>query len=234
MPTPEIYDTVQQGRLTLDRPPHFRGEIEPLTVAGHDGSVAGTRVFVKSRSQCQDTTLLSNLPFYFAAKDGPSSAESAFLSTPRTKTIFFQVEINRLAGSDAVIALGFAARPYPVNRLPGWHRASLAVHGDDGRRYVNDAWGGVDFVPQFRAGEVVGIGMRFTGEASHRGRTRMEIKAEAFFTRNGIEEDSWFMNEERDAERDEGVEGLIGELDLYAAIGVCGGVECHVRFPVVQ
>ena len=38
-------------------------------------------------------------------------------------------------------ALGFVAPPYPPFRLPGWQRGSLAVHSDDGRRYVaNENW----------------------------------------------------------------------------------------------
>jgi hypothetical protein len=35
------------------------------------------------------------------------------------------------------------------------------VHGDDGRRFVNDTWGGKDFTTKFVEGETVGIGMEF-------------------------------------------------------------------------
>lgn len=57
------------------------------------------------------------------------------------------------------IAIGYCAKPYPGWRLPGWERASLGVHGDDGRRFVNDTWGGKDFTTGFAPGETVGIGM---------------------------------------------------------------------------
>ena len=70
------------------------------------------------------------------------------------------------------IAVGFCAKPYPGWRLPGWERASLGVHGDDGRRFVNDTWGGKDFTTEFRPGESVGIGMIFdtpNGEAAASG-----------------------------------------------------------------
>ena len=61
------------------------------------------------------------------------------------------------------VAVGYCAKPYPPWRLPGWHRASVGVHGDDGRRFVNDSWGGKDFTGAFRVGERVGIGMQFKG-----------------------------------------------------------------------
>jgi hypothetical protein len=59
------------------------------------------------------------------------------------------------------IAIGYCAKPYPSWRLPGWERASLGVHGDDGRRFVNDTWGGKDFTTKFIEGETVGIGIEF-------------------------------------------------------------------------
>ena len=77
----------------------------------------------------------------------------------------------------------------------------------------------------FEGGDVVGVGVRFLVEDAGSGR----CKTKAFFTRNGREEGSWEMDEERDAESD-GVEGLMGEGDLYPAIGVFGGMEVEVRF----
>lgn len=35
------------------------------------------------------------------------------------------------------------------------------MHGDDGRRFINDTWGGKDFTNGFLEGETVGIGMEF-------------------------------------------------------------------------
>ena len=59
------------------------------------------------------------------------------------------------------MSLGFLAPPYPPWRQPGWERASLGVHGDDGRRYVNDTLGGANFTKPFKVGESIGLGMRF-------------------------------------------------------------------------
>ena len=36
------------------------------------------------------------------------------------------------------------------------------MHGDDGRRFVNDTWGGKDFTTKFAEGVTVGIGMEFS------------------------------------------------------------------------
>ena len=50
---------------------------------------------------------------------------------------------------------------------------------------------------------------------------------------SGQEESSWDLHESRDAETlDGGVSGLDGTTDLYAAIGVCGGVEVEVNLAV--
>lgn len=129
-----------------------------------------------------------------------------------------------MLNQDSVAAIGFSAKPYPPWRLPGWHRASLAVHGDDGRRFVNDSWGGRDFVGPFRVGDVIGIGMRFLPQDRGAGKCKTKV----FFTRNGQPEAGWDVDEERDAEHDEGVEGLQGELDMYPAIGVSGGLEVEI------
>jgi hypothetical protein len=69
------------------------------------------------------------------------------------------------------IAVGYCAKPYPSWRLPGWERASLGVHGDDGRRFVNDTWGGKDFTTKFVEGGTVGIGMEFSVPVTGAGRS---------------------------------------------------------------
>jgi len=214
--SPQLYRLVQDGDVTLEKPPSPpglpRGDLRQL-------SSPGTWRCHTARRQQQDAIILSTLPLYFAAHDHP-------LRTRRPKIIYFELRVRSIADDESGIALGFAAKPYPPWRLPGWHRASIGVHGDDGRRYVNDSWGGRDFVDGFRPGDVVGLGMRFGTESLGADR----VKTKAFVTRNGRVDGEWDMDEERDAERDEGVEGLMGELDMYAAIGVFGGVEFDVRF----
>lgn len=186
-----------------------------------------------------DAFLVSYPPLYNVAAHSPlnpgassSASGSKSTSSPWTKTIYYEVRVAPSASAEEIpIALGFTAPPYPSFRLPGWHRASLAVHGDDGHRYVNDAWGGKEFLSSpFKRGEVLGLGMRFGLGAAGLG-----IRVEVFFTRNGKEVGSWDLHEEQDGqggEDERGVEGLDGKTrDLCASVGVYGkGVDFDVVF----
>ena len=123
--------------------------------------------------------------------------------------------------------------PYPTWRMPGWERGSLAVHGDDGRKYVNDTWGGKDFTSPVRTGETIGLGMSFSISDSPPAydislQTSTSIKVEVFFTRNGKKCEGWNLHEELDADNDLGVDGLDGRFDLYGAVGTFGGAEIDV------
>ena len=160
--------------------------------------------------------------------------------TERGKTIYFEVKIKtfhrRPFGGDASgFSLGFVAQPYPSWRSPGWDRASLGVFSDDGCRFVNDNLGGKEFTSAFRTGETVGLGMRFdlpaAAAAAGAAAGSQEIKpnVRVFFTRNGAEAGGWDLHEQLDSEA-EGVYGLEGDFDLYAAVGVFGGVDVEVQF----
>ena len=128
---------------------------------------------------------------------------------------------------EAGIAIGFLAPPYPSWRLPGWHRASIGVHGDDGRRFVDDSYGGVDFVSPFRPNDTVGIVMTYSPPTYAGGKMRVKC----FFTRNGRQEGDWDLHEEVDADADVGnVEGLEGGRDVLSAVGCFGGCEFEVVF----
>lgn len=122
------------------------------------------------------------------------------------------------------MAVGFVGCPYPGFRLPGWNRASIGVHSDDGRRYCNDSYGGKDFTRPFGVGETVGIGMIFSTAGSGSG-------VDVYFTRDGKKTGGWRLDEETDAELDwNATEGLDGSCDIYAAIGVWGGgIEVAVK-----
>ena len=208
-PSSSLHTSSQNGHLTFGRPP-------TLTRSATLRRTGPGRTQLTTQCGQQDAVLLTTLPLYFAAVDHP-------LHTEQERCIYFEVNVLSVRDSESGIAIGFASKPYPPWRLPGWHRASLAVHGDDGRRYVNDSWGGQEFVAAFRAGETVGVGMRYLPQDRGGGRCMTKV----FFTRNGRREGGWDVDEERDAERDEGLEGLQGEMDMYAAVGVFGGVECE-------
>ncbi|OCT49591.1 hypothetical protein CLCR_07318 [Cladophialophora carrionii] len=214
-PSHELHLLANAGHVTLEAPP---GPLKRHVSTFRQTSPTTWRVGTHKNQQ--DAIFLSSVPLYFACADSP-------LTTGRAKTIFFQIHVHRIHNANSGIAIGYAARPYPPWRLPGWHRASVGVHGDDGRRFVNDPWGGREFVAAFRENETVGIGMKFEAQEV----AGRRVKTRVFVTRDGRADErwGWEVDEERD-ERDEGVDGLMGEGDLYAAIGVFGGVEFDVTF----
>jgi len=181
---------------------------------------------VRTKLNCGDSCLLSSAPLYSALNSSP-------LHSGQPELAYFEVRVGEM-DKDAGIAVGFTAPPYPTWRLPGWERGSLGVHGDDGRRYVNDTWGGRPFTSAFRPGDIVGIGMKFKSSTlpPTYDERKKRINVEVFFTRNGQVEQGWDLHEEVDAKVDQpgGVTGLEGDCDLYAAVGVFGAAEFTILF----
>lgn len=223
---PSTHSAIQNAQLALLKAPSFIGDLSPQPQAGHWK--------VRTHARCRDSSILTNLPMYSALADTP-------LRTQQPKTIYFELRVTgighggrSLEEADAGIAIGFIAPPYPTFRLPGWQRGSLGVHGDDGRKYVNDTWGGVDFTNAFAPGDTVGIGMSFTVPKNppgyDAGQQRKLLDVEVFFTRNGKKEAGWDGNEELDERSEGGTVGLGGDFDLFPAIGVFGGVDFEVFF----
>lgn len=223
MPTPGQQAGVRNGQVGFIRPREYRGDLVMPSAGTWKGS---------TRPNSNDSCIITSYPLYFACSDSP-------WRTKRKKTIYFEINIrslrSRFSTDETSIALGYCAMPYPTWRLPGWERGSLAVHGDDGRRYVNDTWGGKDFTSAFRVGDRVGLGMSFCVpdlppdyEALPHASSKLNI--DVFFTRNGREEGGWNLHEELDAAKDLGVEGLDGRYDLYGAVGTFGGVEYDCLF----
>ena len=185
-----------------------------------------------TRAGSTDSCLISSAPLYFASADAP-------IQGGQKKTIYFEIEIISLGrgrqGEDCSIAIGYCAMPYPTWRMPGWERGSLAVHSDDGCRYVNDTWGGKDFTSPMKSGDTVGLGMTLSvpevspayGATSGKATS---LSTEVFFTRNGKKDGGWNLHEELDSDTDQGVDGLDGTFDLYAAVGVFGGAEFKINF----
>ncbi|GME23192.1 SPla/RYanodine receptor subgroup [Neofusicoccum parvum] len=223
------------GRVALaPPPPSFTGELRP-----HASSPG--RYAARTASGCGDACLATALPLYAAAAHAPAL-------TGRPKTAYFELRVNGVGGmpgtsagsleeADAGIAVGFVAQPFPAWRLPGWQRGSLGVHGDDGRRYVNDTFGGVDFTTAFAPGETVGIGVTWSlprnppaygGGGGGGGAPRLD--AEVFFTRDGKRKGGWDLHEELDERAIGGTVGLDGDYDVYGAVGVFGGVDFEVFF----
>ncbi|KAH7034719.1 uncharacterized protein B0I36DRAFT_316804 [Microdochium trichocladiopsis] len=199
---------LSMGNINLFAPPGFRGSV----------TNAGVGIWhVETRSNATDTCLATYPPLY-----SPSLGPSA---TGARRRIYYEVNIDPRNKREVDLAIGFTAPPYPVFRLPGWHRGSLAVHGDDGSRFINDNRGGQAFVQPFKPGDTVGLGMEFSPGAGGQG-----IQVIIFFTRNGRFEDKWNLYEERDTEQDAPLVGLQGYHDICAAIGVFEGVKFDAVF----
>ncbi|CAN6674622.1 hypothetical protein TRVA0_058S00496 [Trichomonascus vanleenenianus] len=221
--TPAQTQKLSTGRISLAAPPllsvptnsklmtakRFRGELQ-------EGKGDGT-AYIRSKKDTKDCLFVSDVPLY-----APLSV--------RNPKIYFEVTITSLPHpEEAAIAIGFVCLPYPPFRLPGWHRGSLAVHSDDGRRYVNDSLSGKDFTTPFSTGEVVGIGIDY-------------LRNVVFFTRNGKFDSEWSLVKDRHSNgsdpyrnyQDGGVIGLNGSNDVYAAVGVYGSVGAVVNFGGVQ
>ncbi|VVT50601.1 uncharacterized protein SAPINGB_P002818 [Magnusiomyces paraingens] len=232
--TQEEQQVIANRQLMLVQPPvlitdlpralrfesRFKGQVTPAPGAG------GAHIQCRAPNAA-DTTFVSNLPIYSPHLRSISNGK-ALGGHP---SFYFEIVITSLPSNsaDATVAIGFVALPYPHFRLPGWHRGSVAVHSDDGRRYVNDSLSGKDFVEPFSSvGAVVGIGMNVD---------RMAV----FFTRNGRFEREWSLVQDMNPRgidparsyRDGGVEGLQGDRDLYAAVGVYGpvGVQVNLNGP---
>lgn len=220
---------IEDRRICLCRNPPYIGELFTLP---HNPSAWKARTWSGLRDACLHT----DLPLYAARHDSPCHTGVA-------KTIYFEVRVHTLGGGGGVsgdissLALGFCAKPYPSWRLPGWERASLGVHSDDGRRYVNDDKGGKDFTRPFQPGETLGIGMTFSSSSSPSSSasspptttstttttTMPMLNVNVFFTRNGHLDGAWDLHEELDADDAGAADGLDGRLDLYPAIGFFGG-----------
>ncbi|CAG8541251.1 23480_t:CDS:2 [Dentiscutata erythropus] len=104
--------------------------------------------------------------------------------------------------STTTVAVGLATKPYPLFRLPGWNRQSVAYFSDTGSKYYNSPFNGKPYGPHFHQGDVVGIG--------YRPRT-----GTVFFTRNGKKLDDAFT-------------GM--KMNLFPTVGANGPCTVHVNF----
>jgi len=213
-----------------------KGEVGVIKPRSYQGSLERPRPGVwagKTRASCPDSCITSTIPLYSVIAHSP-------LRIGRSRTAYYEVRIAKRNRREVSLAMGFAAPPYPTFRLPGWHRGCLAVHGDDGSKYINDRWGGKDFTQPFKAGETLGIGMTFTARDLNaplaydsvpaQTEATTLINVEVFLTRDGRKAGTWNLHEEGDAEEDLPVTGLEGFNDLYAAVGTFENVEFEIVF----
>ena len=92
-PPPTVYAAVEDRNIALVKPREMTGEIKKSKKGLWKGKTKGSR----------DAILLSNLPLYFAAKDSPSQTEVS-------KTIYFEVRMIKIRGSESGLAMGYCAQ----------------------------------------------------------------------------------------------------------------------------
>ncbi|KAF6831339.1 SPRY domain-containing protein [Colletotrichum musicola] len=189
-------EAMRSNRISLLQPQGFRGTLNQVAPGVWEATTP---------KKAPDGTIIGYPPMYSVRHHSPLATGCQF-------KLYYEVQIRESGAKEVDVALGFTALPYPNFRLPGWHRGSLAIHGDDGHKYINDRWGGKSFTTPFRIGERLGVGMTLSAK---QGRIDVDI----FFTRDGRLSGSWNLHEEIDAEQDGPVTGLEGYHDLSCAIG---------------
>ena len=216
LPT-EAVQALSTNSIRMLAPGNFGGQCVPSPRS----SATGTVWTISSWPNSRDAALLSYPPLYSPDLHSP-------LKTSAPKTIYYEVIVHpNTPKQEITLALGFSALPYPPFRMPGWQRGSLAIHGDDGHKYVNDIWGGKDFTDPFVKGHTYGLGMVFSPP-----RGRFNIDVSVFFTRDGHEVGRWDLHEETDSRHNDAdpLIALEGYHDICAAVGTYQDVGFDVIF----
>ncbi|KAL1978263.1 hypothetical protein VTN31DRAFT_1122 [Thermomyces dupontii] len=104
--------------------------------------------------------------------------------------------------ASTLIAVGMSTKPYPMFRLPGYHKTSVAYFSNGQRRF-NQPFSAPNYGPEFAQGDVIGVGYR-------------PRSGTIFFTRNG-------------KKLDDVVHGLKSP-NFFPTIGANGSCSVHVNF----
>lgn len=100
------------------------------------------------------------------------------------------------------ISIGMTTKPYPLFRLPGLHKTSLAYTSSGLRRY-NQPFNGTSYGPAFVQGDVIGVGYR-------------PRSGTVFFTRNG--------------KKLEDMAHGLRSPNFFPTVGANGPCQVHVNF----
>ncbi|KAI5808594.1 concanavalin A-like lectin/glucanase domain-containing protein [Peziza echinospora] len=124
------------------------------------------------------------------------------LPVPKQNEVYYWEAKMLEKPETTMIAIGFTTKPYPMFRLPGYHKNSLSYTSTGQRRY-NQPFSPTIYGPAYHQGDVVGVG--------YRPRT-----GTVFFTRNGKKLDD--------------VAHGIKSLNLFPTVGANGPCTVHVNF----
>lgn len=124
------------------------------------------------------------------------------LPVPKQNEVYYWESKIYDKPESTLLSIGVATKPYPLFRLPGWHKYSVAYISTGHRRY-NQPFNGPAYGPQIVQGDVIGVG--------YRPRT-----GTIFFTRNG--------------KKLEDVAHGLKSQNLFPAVGANGPCTVHVNF----
>ncbi|KAK7749482.1 Protein ssh4 [Cytospora paraplurivora] len=144
--------------------------------------------FVEARTEIEffdsECTVMTNLP------------------VPKQNEVYYWESKIYEKPEATTLAIGMATKPYPLFRLPGFHKHSVAYFSN-GYKRLNQPFNHTPYAPQFVQGDVIGCG--------YRPRTGC-----IFFTRNG-------------KKMDDAVHGMKNQ-NFFPAIGANGPATVHVNF----
>ncbi|EMR11013.1 hypothetical protein PNEG_00613 [Pneumocystis murina B123] len=123
------------------------------------------------------------------------------LPIPKTNEIYYWEAKLYDFSDNTIVSIGLTTKPYPLYRLPGWNKYSIAYVSDGSKRH-NQPFSGKPYGPVLKQGDVIGVG--------YKPRT-----GTVFFTRNG--------------KRLEDAAQLL-KTNLFPTIGASGPCQIHVNF----
>ncbi|KAF2430941.1 SPRY-domain-containing protein [Tothia fuscella] len=124
------------------------------------------------------------------------------LPVPKQNEVYYWESKIYDKPESTLISIGMTTKPYPLFRLPGWHKHSVA-YTTTGERRHNQPFKATPYGPEYVQGDVIGVG--------YRPRT-----GTIFFTRNG-------------KKLDDVVHGLKAQ-NFFPTIGANGPCQIHVNF----
>lgn len=133
--------------------------------------------------------------------DSECSVQSNLPVPKQNEVYYWEAKIYDKPGS-SVISIGMTTKPYPLFRLPGYHKFSVAYTSHGFRRY-NQPFTPTPYGPAYVQGDVIGVG--------YRPRT-----GTVFFTRNG-------------KKLDDVAHGLKSQ-NFFPTVGANGPCQVHVNF----
>ncbi|KAL9130615.1 MAG: hypothetical protein Q9175_006974 [Cornicularia normoerica] len=133
--------------------------------------------------------------------DSECSVQSNLPIPKQNEVYYWEAKIYDKPDS-SLISIGVSTKPYPLFRLPGWHKSSIAYTSTGQRRY-NQSFTPTNYGPEYVQGDVIGVG--------YRPRT-----GSVFFTRNG-------------KKLDDVAHGLKTQ-NFFPTVGANGPCTVHVNF----